>query len=124
MNKFCILNGSKNLYSQVLQNYLVFIPAKNYIKYFHGTTQIYLRKSNGMSEKNIENITKADSNFASTFADHHVLPDINFNQHRFINNNISIPQKSIYFLHTKSMVKKCKHRFYIKEFLIWICKAN
>ena len=30
--------------------------------------------------------------------------------------------KSIYFLHTNSMVKKFKHRFYIKELLIWICK--
>ena len=31
-------------------NYLVFIPAKKYIKYFNGTTQIYSRKSNGMSK--------------------------------------------------------------------------
>ena len=30
-----------------------------------------------MSEEDIEIITKSDSNFASTFVDHHVLPDIN-----------------------------------------------
>ena len=38
-----------------------------------------------------------------------------------------LPQKSnkpTYFLHTNSMVKKFKHRFYIKELLISICKAN
>ena len=44
-----------------------------------------------MSEENIENITKTDSNFALAFVDHHVLPDINFNGHCLINNNISIP---------------------------------
>ena len=68
-----------------------------------------------MSEENIENITKSDSNF-ETFLDHHILPEINFHGHCLINNNISIPKgnKSKYFLHTKSMVKKSKHRFYIK----------
>ena len=35
-----------------------------------------------MSEESIENITKSDSNFASTFDDHHSFPDINFNEHR------------------------------------------
>ena len=43
-----------------------------------------------MSEENIENITKSDSNFALTFADHHLLPDISFDGHCLINNNISI----------------------------------
>ena len=42
-----------------------------------------------MSEENIENITKSDSNFAPTFVNHYVLPDINFNGHCLINNNIS-----------------------------------
>ena len=42
----------------------------------------------------IENITKSDSNFAPTFADHHLLPDINFNGHCLIN-NIYIPKKVI-----------------------------
>ena len=70
-----------------------------------------------MSEENIDNITKSDSNFAPTFVDHHVLPDIHFNGHCLINKNTSIPKKSnecTYFLHTKSLVKKFKHRSYIK----------
>ena len=44
--------------------YLVLIPPKKYIKYFSGTTRIVFWKSNGMSEENIENITKSDRNFA------------------------------------------------------------
>ena len=47
-----------------------------------------------MSEENIENITKSDSNFAPTFLDHHLLPDIRFNGHCLIK-NISIPKKVI-----------------------------
>ena len=46
-----------------------------------------------MLEVDIENITKSDSNFASTFVDHHVLPNITFNEHGLINNSISIPKK-------------------------------
>ena len=46
-------------------------------------------------KKSIENITKSDSNFAPTFADHHLLPDMNFNGHCLIKNNISIPKKVI-----------------------------
>ena len=49
-----------------------------------------------MSEKNIENITKSIRNFAPTFVDHHVLPDISFNGHCLMNNTISIPKKVIY----------------------------
>ena len=48
-----------------------------------------------MSEENIENVTKPDSNFAPTFVDHHVLPDINFNGHCLIN-NIYIPKNVIH----------------------------
>ena len=48
-----------------------------------------------MSEENIENITKSDSNFAPNFVNHHLLPDINFNGHSLINNNISILKKVI-----------------------------
>ena len=61
--------------SGVFQNYLVFIPAKRYIKHFSGTTRTDSWKCNGMLEEHIENITKSDSNFAPTFLDHHVLPD-------------------------------------------------
>ena len=78
IDKFSILNGAKYFSSGIFQNYLVFIPAIKHIKYFHGTTQIYSWKSNGMSEESIENITKSDSNFAPTFVNHHLFPDPNF----------------------------------------------
>ena len=94
INKFRILKGSKYFSSGIFQNYL----AKKYIKYFSGTTRIDSWKSNGMSEENIENITKSDSNFAPNFVDHHVLQDINFNGHCLIN-NIYIPKK-VYIYHT------------------------
>ena len=81
INKFSILNGANYFSSGIFQNYFVFIPAKKYIKFFSGTTWIDLWKPNGMSEENIENITKSDINFARTFVDQHVIPDINFNEH-------------------------------------------
>ena len=59
INKFSVLNGAKYEYSGIFQNYLVFIPAKKYIRYFGGTTWIDSWKPNGMSEENIENITKS-----------------------------------------------------------------
>ena len=46
-----------------------------------------------MAEENIKSITKSDSNFVPTFADHHLLPDIYFDGHCLINNDISIPKK-------------------------------
>ena len=72
----------------MLQNYLVFIPAKKCIKYFSDTTRINSWKSNGMSEENVEIITKSGSDFAPTLVNHHVLPDINFNGRCLIKNNI------------------------------------
>ena len=48
VNKFSILNGAKYFSSGIFKSYLVFIPAKNYIKYFSGNTQIKLSKSNGI----------------------------------------------------------------------------
>ena len=48
-----------------------------------------------MSEENIENITKSDSNFAPTLVDHHLLQDVNFNGHCLIKINFSIPKKVI-----------------------------
>ena len=76
VSKFSILNGAKYFSSGIFQNYLVFIPTKKYIKYFSGTTRIDSWKSNGMSEENIESITKSDRNFAPTLVDHHLLPEI------------------------------------------------
>ena len=43
----------------------------------------------------IENIVDSDTNFPRTFVDHHLLPDMDFNEHRLIKNNISIPKKVI-----------------------------
>ena len=97
INKSSILNGAKYFSLGIFQNYLVFIPAKKYIKYFSGTTRGNLEssKSNGFFEENIENMTKSNSNFALTFVDDHVLPDIIFNGHGLIKSNISIPKKVI-----------------------------
>ena len=47
----------KYFYSGMLQNYFLLIPAKKN-KYFSGTTDIYLWKIRGISEKSIENINK------------------------------------------------------------------
>ena len=71
INKFSILNEAKYFSSGIFQNYLVFISAKKYIKYFSGTTPIDSWKSNGILAENIENITKSESNFAPTFIDYH-----------------------------------------------------
>ena len=68
------------------QDYVVFIQAENYNKYFSGTTSNDSWKSNGMSEENIENITRSHINFATSFVDYHLLPDISFNDHCLINN--------------------------------------
>ena len=46
-----------------------------------------------MSEESIKNITKSESNFAPTFIDYHLLPDMNFNGHCLIKNNIYVPKK-------------------------------
>ena len=79
INKFSIINGSKYFSLGIFENYLAFIPNTKYMKYFHGTTQIYSCKSKGMSEESIENKIKSGSNFVPTFVDDHSLPDINFN---------------------------------------------
>ena len=71
INKYSILNEITYLYSGILQNYPVFIPAKKYIKYLGGTTEIYSWKSNGMSEESIENIIKLGYNFASTLVNYY-----------------------------------------------------
>ena len=84
---------TKHFSLEIFQNYLGFIPAKKYMKYFSGTTRIESWKSNEMSEENIENIPKSNSNFAPTVADHHVLPGINLKGPCLIKNNISIPKK-------------------------------
>ena len=116
-SKFSILNGAKYFSSGIFQTYLVFIPAKQYIEYFRGTTRADSWKFNGMPDENIENITKSGSIFALAFFDRHLLPDINFNGHCLIKNNISIFKKVInlyisYILNP--WLRNLKHKFYIK----------
>ena len=56
----------------------------------------------------IENITSSESN---------LVPDMRFNGHCLIKNNISIPEKviNLYISYTlSSQLKKLKHRFYIR----------
>ena len=87
INKFSFLKVAKYFSSGILQNNLVFIPTKKYIKYFNGSTRIESWKCFGMSEgniENIENITESDRNFGPTFVDHYLLPDIHFNGRFFI----------------------------------------
>ena len=62
-----ILIGSKHFSPGICQNYLVFIPAKKYIKYFSGTTRIDLWRLNGISVENVENTAKSESHFGPTF---------------------------------------------------------
>ena len=86
----------------MFQNYLVSIAAIKYIRYFTTTTLVESWKSNRISEECLENITKWDRNFAQTFIDHHLLPDISFNGDCLIRNNISIPKRvmSLYISYT------------------------
>ena len=70
INKFSILNGTKYFCSEIFQNYLVFIPAKKYIRHFSGTSPTNSWKCNRMSAENIQSITKSDSNFSPTFGVH------------------------------------------------------
>ena len=61
----------------------------------------------------MENITKYDSNFAPTFAYHHLLPDMNFNGECLIKNNISIPKKviNLYLSYTGSQLRNLNTDF-------------
>ena len=95
IDKFSILSGAKYFSLGIFQNYLVFIPAIKYIKYFRGTVQIYSWKSDRISEESVKNITKSDCNSAPTFVDHSVLPYINFNRDCVI--------KKIVFLYLKKL---------------------
>ena len=90
IDKFSILNGAKYFSLGIFQNYLTFIPDKKYIKYFTSTTQVESWKSNGMSGEGIENITQTDGNFAPTFVDNHLLPDMNFNGHCLLKEYFSL----------------------------------
>ena len=74
-----LFQGDAQNDDQILTLYIILYILLLQNKYFTGTTQIESQKSNGMAEESIENVTKSDSNFVPIFADHHLLPDTNFN---------------------------------------------
>ena len=74
-----------------------------------------------MSGENIENMIKSYSNFAPTFFDHHLLPDMSFNGYCLMKNKISVLKKVI---NLYISYKKFELRFYYRVLLIWICEAN
>ena len=109
IDEFSFLNGGKYFSVGIFQNYLVFIATKKNIKYLSGTTHVESWKSNGMSEESIENITKSDNNFAPTFVDHPLLPDINFNGHCLIKSDVSIPEKVIHLYISYTLVPQLRN---------------
>ena len=80
-----------------------------------------------MSEESIKNVTKSDSNFALTFVDHHLLPDMNFNGHCLITNNISIPKEviNLYISYTLGpQLRNLNTDFALGNCLFGSCKAT
>ena len=77
-----------------------------------------------MPGESIENITKSDINFALTFVDHHVLPDLNFNEHCLIKNNISIPEKVINLYISYTLGPQLRNLNTDFTLANCICKAN
>ena len=80
-----------------------------------------------MSEKSIEIITKSDSNFGPTIVDHHSFPDINFNEHCLIKNNISISEKviNLYISYTLgSHLRNSNTDFTLSNWLFGSVKLN
>ena len=78
INGYKIFKDAKYFSWGIFQNYLEFIPTKKHIECFSGTNRI--NSENVMEcQKNIENITKSDSNFAPTFVGYYLLPAISFN---------------------------------------------
>ena len=63
-NKYTILHSAKYFSSGVFQNDLIFIF--KYSKFISGITEIYSVKSNGMSDKSIENIATSNNTFNLT----------------------------------------------------------
>ena len=105
-----------------LQKYLNIIWYLHKVKNtFSGTNRIESWKFNGISEESIENITKSGSNFAPTFVDHHLLPNMNFNGHCLIKNNISIPKKVMNLYISFTLVPELRT---LRNFLFVFAKLN
>ena len=84
-------------------------------------------KSNGMTEENIQNIAKSDSNFASTFVEHHILQEIIFNGHCLMKNNIFIPKKitNLYiFCKLNPQLRNINTDFTLKNYLFGSAKLT
>ena len=95
VKRYGILIGAKHFSSFVLENYLVFISANNYIVFFSGIPEIYSWKSKRMSEESIKTPPRPDNNFALIFISSYSLPDVEFG-HCLINSNISDFKKVIH----------------------------
>ena len=91
LNAFSIINGEKIFLQEHFKIILYLYQLKNTLKILVPLIDSW--KSNEIAEENIKSITKSESNYASTFADHYSLPDVNFNSHYLIKDNISIPKK-------------------------------
>ena len=67
----------QNIFLQKYFKVIHLYTLKKHIKYFSSSTRIDSLKFNVMLEKDIDNITKSECSFSSTFVDHNILPDIN-----------------------------------------------
>ena len=88
INGYKILNGARFLSWGARQNHLIYFSCKKYFGFFtSNTSKVLSRKSIGLSEKSIENITISDRNFAPTLMNYQPLSDIKFIFISLINNN-------------------------------------
>ena len=67
----------------------------------------------GFSDESIENIPTSDTNFAESLINYYSLPDVKLNGLCLINDNDS-SLGAVNLLYTRSMVKRIRHRFYIR----------
>ena len=113
-NGYKILNGAKYFFSETLQNNLIYFSYKKCFRFFTNTFKDLWRKSIGLSEESIKNITPSDINFAPTLIDYYPLSDIKLNGHYLINynNDPSLGAINLYLLHIRSMVKRFRRKFY------------
>ena len=72
----------------ILQNYLVFVLANKYFKFFSGNQEIYSWKSKGMSEESIENKTTSENTFALTLVSFYPLSHAKVAGNCLVNNTI------------------------------------
>ena len=76
-----MLNGTKYFLQEYFKIIQYLYQLKSTLNILVALLGMICGNLNGMSDENIEKITKANSNFPSTFVDHHLLPDTYFNGH-------------------------------------------